>query len=62
MPDKIAHEHIAREIEDRWILAAGATMKDAVEKKLFEPIEISFVKEFSATSVKKKRLVSHLEE
>lgn len=61
-PDKIAHNHIAREIEDKWVLAAGATMRDAVAKKLFEPVEISFVKEFSATSVKKKRFVSHLEE
>ncbi len=60
-PDKTAYEHIAREIESKWILAAGATMKDAVEKKLFEPVEISFVEKFSAESVKKKRFVSHLE-
>lgn len=61
-PDKIANGPIAREIEEKWILAAGATMKDAVAKKLFEPIEISFVKEFSVISAKKKRFVSHLEE
>ena len=33
-PDKTVYNHIAREIEEKWILAAGASMKDAVAKTL----------------------------
>lgn len=56
-----AVDRIEREIEEKWILAPGATMKDAVARGLFEPVQISFVEKFSTESVKKKRFVNHLE-
>lgn len=53
-------QRIATELLDSWRLAPGATLRSALERKLFVSLTVSFVPQFSSGGLKVKRFVNHL--